>query len=241
MQNNKNINIASFEKIVPWLAKTETRNNNRFLKMHEHVAKTAQSWKEKCMQLNNSSVRRNIFCCYSCNQFLRSYFNDPQHNSQNISPFTRFPCSIVSELDKIHVYTLRQCCKALSCRSPWPRTGSRTLSDLNTSCGNRAAVGPQLEELCGRLGWHLAGRACPWWPLADADDELALEVREELEVLLLLLLPHHLQLVPKQRLKLFLQAEKDRHNWGFLAWPLISHMVFVDEKHHERRGFQPKL
>ena len=73
---------------------------------------------------------------------------------------------------------------------------------LNAACCDGAPVGPQVVELGASRG-ELA-RLVP--APATADDELALEVRQELEVLLLLVLPHHLQLVAEQRLKLLLQT-----------------------------------
>lgn len=56
------------------------------------------------------------------------------------------------------------------------------------------------------------------------DDELALKVRHELHVLLLLVRADHLQLVPEEGLELLLQCEGERqpaHAGGFPALPEV--------------------
>ena len=83
-----------------------------------------------------------------------------------------------------------------------------------------------MEEFCVRL---------PAWPpnllpLAAFDDQPVVEVGHELEVLLLLVHPHHLQLLPEQALKLLLEAEGEcepAHVAGVPALPEVDDALEV--------------
>ena len=67
-------------------------------------------------------------------------------------------------------------------------------------------------------------------PLAALDDQPVVEVGHELEVLLLLVHPYHLQLLPEQALKLFLEAEGEcepAHVAGVPALPEVDDALEV--------------
>ena len=74
--------------------------------------------------------------------------------------------------------------------------------DLDAARGDVAAVGAEMEEL--DRGWRRVAASS-----TVVDDELALEVRHELEVLLLLARAVHFQLVAEQRLELLLKTENE--------------------------------
>ncbi len=76
------------------------------------------------------------------------------------------------------------------------------MSYLYTSSSNGAAIGSDLEHLNRGL---LTGRSL-LLAFAFMNDKLLLEMRQKLEVLLLLMCTNNLQLVSKQRLKLLLKA-----------------------------------
>jgi len=94
--------------------------------------------------------------------------------------------------------------------------------NLDKASGERTAVRSQVKE----LNWRLALRGVRLvLPLAGVDDELPLEVGHELEVLLLLEDPHHLQLLAEHRLELLLQCKGKRepsHIAGIASLPKVN-------------------
>jgi len=94
--------------------------------------------------------------------------------------------------------------------------------DLDKARGQCTAVRSQMEKLHRRLTLR---RERLVLPLAGVDDKLALEVRHELEVLLLLENPHHLQFLAEHRLEFLLQRKGKReptHVAGIASLPEVD-------------------
>uniref|UniRef100_A0A1B0CAZ6 Uncharacterized protein n=1 Tax=Lutzomyia longipalpis TaxID=7200 RepID=A0A1B0CAZ6_LUTLO len=76
---------------------------------------------------------------------------------------------------------------------------------------------------CLPIGCHLLHLPAP-----IVNDKLPLEVRHELEVLLLLMNPHHFELLPKHRLELLLERESEReptHIAGIASLPKVHNTL----------------
>ena len=99
--------------------------------------------------------------------------------------------------------------------------------DLNTSQSEWTSVCTQLKQ----LHWlFLASLATRLLPSSLVNDELLLKVRQELEILLLLVHTHHFQFIAKHGLESLLQAEGERepaHVAGITTLPEVGNAAIV--------------